>query len=212
MAGARGRCRDSPIFTQPLSVISRLETFRSLWEMEQLEVRDCKEKPVPSFHAWPPYAAGAPTLMGTKPPPGAAPDDATCSQDVGGVPRHPFVPPSSILPLPPVDDVVLMEVLQALEHLQDDALHLGTEDRSCDLCGSSTGWTNPRRANPLRCHPTVPPPLCPPRGFWVSIFSQLCFPDSLLQPQSQPGKSLGGSLRVSKSGSIRIPGIPQLKV
>lgn len=94
MTGAGGRCQDSPIFTQPLSVISRLETFRSLWEMEQLEVRDRKEKPVPSFHAWPPYTAGAPTLMGTKPPPGAAPDDATCSQDVGGVPRHPFVPPA----------------------------------------------------------------------------------------------------------------------
>lgn len=36
----------------------------------------------------------------------------------------------STLLLPPVDDVVLVKVLQALEDLQDDALHLEAENRS----------------------------------------------------------------------------------
>lgn len=82
-------------------------------------------------------------------------------------PPVPF-PTTSVLLLPPVDDVVLMKVLQALEDLQDDTLHLETENRSTDLCESSSSQASPQRLNPLECPvvchcSAVHQSLCPPR-------------------------------------------------
>lgn len=162
--------------------------------------------------------------------PTAAPGGAPRSQDtgVGGegghrgpraeqapsrqplLPTSPF-PTASVLLLPPVDDVVLVKVLQALQDLQDDALHLETEDRSTGLCKSSTSRATPRRGGvrptwvpcglprlSLLCSASVPVSSQQQlAGCLGHVFAQFRFPASLLQPRNPPGKSLEPSVRAS---------------
>lgn len=127
-------------------------------------------------------------------------------------PHIPFPPPApvSIPLLPPVDNVVLMKVLQALEDLQDDALHLEIKDRSNTPCKSSSSQASPQGLNPLRypvvchiCHCSAvcqsPHPSRAANRLSGGTFSPHCFTASLLQPKTQSGKSLEHSVRASKA-------------
>lgn len=177
----------SPIFTQPLSVMSRLDTFRSLpgnrerpvsagrWAQLFPDLRSpraCRQLQSPRAEPsrgetnligrWHPCPASAPTrshqfahssstwcswLEGHGP--GRRRRTPRSQGSAGSLPSAPSphvpLPTTSTLLLPPVDDVVLVKVLQALEDLQDDAFHLGAENRSTNLCGSSASQANPQR-------------------------------------------------------------------
>lgn len=93
--------------------------------------------------------------------------------------------PTMPLPrLPPVDDVLLVQVLQAPEHLQDDALHLEAEASGVTHCVSST-----RRTAGVARHRE---PTLVARVFWLESQPPLTggIPESLTQPLPEPQKKV----------------------
>ena len=241
VAAGCAAARGSPIFTQPLSVMSRLDTFRSLPGhrerpvstvlQAQLLLGLCSPRAVGCCRAPPELSRHEekqiPRPDGIPASP-ALPHRATClptqcSSFHGRQQRRtlpsahiPFLPHLSILVLSPVDDIVLMKVLQALEDLQDDALHLETEDRSTNLWESSASPANPHRgythAGALQSaafvtawqhvRPHIPPQKWVP-GCLGHTFSQILF---LCQfaPVENPAREVPGAF----CGSPCSPGVP----